>query len=845
MALLEARGAPKEHPLLAVSWRRDASEPYVNKVPHYTSCGKNSPSPPLHLFRGAEGRWQIAPEVGAGLAYAVANGPATHPNTVRAGEWLVPVAADGSNWQPAKDFVLKLESFGTEARPLLLEELGEDFFMRVRATKLVWFVDPKTGLAAHSGAKAAGSHNKPGVRYCPVCDACFSANNFQSQHIPNLHRPPAPSAPLCAADGFGGALVTWRTPQTTEMTTPVSFCIECSVGGGSWDNINEDTLNPESKVAVPAASLNIGKSYRFRVATHTVGSRGPFSTPSAPFVASATGIALPMPDGSDLASALGASLASAPFPTGGPPPVPTGGGNPPPPPAAQLSGPPPMRSRSNDQFTPPVSPPVDPPILGASPPAAIDDAAADAAADAEAFAVFAATTSGIPGVTAEALTAGSSEIDGNGRIMKRRLEDASADDLLDLAGPDGLTWSLEEMWEIMTSSSQEAKQGSSPSRSMLDSLDDDDGGGGKRARHADPTAGFFSTAASSTASETDTELHTGNWGAAGFDVTQFDSPEREDVFAAGLPEHARLSRTRSSDRGAAAVASGELDLSMIMHDFAKKPLAPNYREGSFSERSDIAMSSIDELSVRKEDIDEVAAAVPPTPSPDTVVPPPTPLAASKPKVVKKAALLNEEQRLSKLRAALSGVSAASRARQINAEVLKRVSGAGWTRELALLLTYATPASAEAAAATDAGVRKMLRAQRAMKTGKPPNGNATTVVVKIAKSASPRPLAAGLIVATALLLLLALVMGSLTGPLGGSSANEESVVISGAPSQCAVRSTGFLNSLMKRPASTPCVPECHFSWLRGCVPANEATAACSTRPHLIFGRALCRPSGLAS
>jgi len=106
-------------------------------------------------------------------------------------------------------------------------------------------------------------------------------------------------------------------------------------------------------------------------------------------------------------------------------------------------------------------------------------------------------------------------------------------------------------------------------------------------------------------------------------------------------------------------------------------------------------------------------------------------------------------------------------------------------------------------------------------------------------------AAGLIVATALLLLLALVMGSLTGPLGGSSANEESVVISGAPSQCAVRSTGFLNSLMKRPASTPCVPECHFSWLRGCVPANEATAACSTRPHLIFGRALCRPSGLAS
>ena len=123
MSGLTARGVPQQHPLLGVSWVRDEAEPYVNGVPHYVSKGKHSPNPPLHLFRGNEGRWQIAPGVRAGLAYAVANGPAAHPNTVRAGEWLVPVASDGSNWQPAKDFVLKVDGSGTEEQPLLLEEL--------------------------------------------------------------------------------------------------------------------------------------------------------------------------------------------------------------------------------------------------------------------------------------------------------------------------------------------------------------------------------------------------------------------------------------------------------------------------------------------------------------------------------------------------------------------------------------------------------------------------------------------------------------------------------------------------------------------------------------------------
>ena len=281
---LTARGAPAQHPLLSVSWVRDEAEPYVNGVPHYTSKGKHSPNPPLHLFRGGEGRWQIAPGVNAGLAYAVANGPAAHPNTVRAGEWLVPVASDGSNWQPAKDFVLRIDGSGTEDQPLLLEELGEDFFVRVRATKLVWFIDPKTGLPAHSGAKAAGSQNKPGVRYCPVCAACFSANNFQSQHIPNVHKPPAPSAPLCTHDGRGGAILSWQLGQPNSATDPVSFAVEASIDGGAWEAVNEDTLSPEARVCIPPSSLHPGKAYKFRIATHSLCIRGPFGPASAAFL---------------------------------------------------------------------------------------------------------------------------------------------------------------------------------------------------------------------------------------------------------------------------------------------------------------------------------------------------------------------------------------------------------------------------------------------------------------------------------------------------------------------------------------------------------------------------------
>merc|ERR1719240_2080330 len=95
--------------------------------------------------------------------------------------------------------------------PFHIEDIGADFFMRIRTTKLVWYVDPTTGEVVHSGAKNAGARARPGKRYCPLCCQCFSANNFVSQHLKNLHTPEAPSAPTVHADGDAGAVLSWTS----------------------------------------------------------------------------------------------------------------------------------------------------------------------------------------------------------------------------------------------------------------------------------------------------------------------------------------------------------------------------------------------------------------------------------------------------------------------------------------------------------------------------------------------------------------------------------------------------------------------------------------------------------
>merc|ERR1719473_2069462 len=102
-------------------------EPLVHGAVHYVSVGKGKgDNARLHLYYGRDGMWQIAPEVGARLAYAVARSSARHPNTIRAGEWLLPTPPDGE-WRPAPDFHLRHEGPNTEDRPFSLGDLGEDF----------------------------------------------------------------------------------------------------------------------------------------------------------------------------------------------------------------------------------------------------------------------------------------------------------------------------------------------------------------------------------------------------------------------------------------------------------------------------------------------------------------------------------------------------------------------------------------------------------------------------------------------------------------------------------------------------------------------------------------------
>ena len=104
--VLLSKGAPIEHGRLNTTWERDAAEPEVNGFPHFTNA-KGS----LHLFRTAEGLWEIAPEIDAGKAFAVARTAAAHPNTIKPGEWSLP---KGGGWAKASGFKVSTEGPNTE-----------------------------------------------------------------------------------------------------------------------------------------------------------------------------------------------------------------------------------------------------------------------------------------------------------------------------------------------------------------------------------------------------------------------------------------------------------------------------------------------------------------------------------------------------------------------------------------------------------------------------------------------------------------------------------------------------------------------------------------------------------
>ena len=78
----------------------------------------------------------------------------------------------------------------SKEEPLTIEQLGKYYFFK-KNIPIVYWINPISGEINHSGAKV-GKNNKPGKRWCPYCCKAFSANNFQSQHIRNLHTPYPP-----------------------------------------------------------------------------------------------------------------------------------------------------------------------------------------------------------------------------------------------------------------------------------------------------------------------------------------------------------------------------------------------------------------------------------------------------------------------------------------------------------------------------------------------------------------------------------------------------------------------------------------------------------------------------
>lgn len=97
-----------------------------------------------------------------------------HPLTIT-NEWTFLLNGSLQEW-PAFSFDVT-----SCALPYMLEDLGDDFFVRVKLYRIVQWIHPHSGQLEHSGAKKL--NGTLGRRWCPFCCAAYSANNFQSQHL--------------------------------------------------------------------------------------------------------------------------------------------------------------------------------------------------------------------------------------------------------------------------------------------------------------------------------------------------------------------------------------------------------------------------------------------------------------------------------------------------------------------------------------------------------------------------------------------------------------------------------------------------------------------------------------
>lgn len=132
------------------------------------------------ISRADDRTWTVVAADGSRVAEATTL--ALHPTTIVEGEWSV---KRRRAWHHHSMHFAHTPINTSPTRPISLDLLGRDFFMRHRTSSLIWYIDPTSGCTVHSGSKA--HEGKTGVRFCARCNLSISANNFVHQHMRKMH----------------------------------------------------------------------------------------------------------------------------------------------------------------------------------------------------------------------------------------------------------------------------------------------------------------------------------------------------------------------------------------------------------------------------------------------------------------------------------------------------------------------------------------------------------------------------------------------------------------------------------------------------------------------------------
>lgn len=805
--ILVSKGAPADHAKLNVEWQVDAAEPDVHDRPHFVNERGT-----LHLYHNTNGMWTIAPEVDAGIAYAIARSTALHPNTIRAGEWQLPGRTE---WMNCPSFKVAAEGPNTEEFPYDVHaDLGDDFFLRMRTTKVVWFRDPATNEVVHSGAKAAGNSKKLGKRYCPLCHQCFSANNFVSQHVKNMHTPPAPSTPMCYPDGKGGVHLVWRADDFPQMALPLSFFVQFSVDGGEkWSTGIEDTQSADTRAHISTLSPHL--TYIFKVGANGIAAHGRLSEPSLPFSPDAENsppqallpprqerqITAQLPTLPTVSAVSPGARATLPSPTG-----------------MQQAPPPMVEMTMVEAIAAPVGNSIGyepgipvvqghlPPNLEAKPLQQHSDAAVCAPQSPPLTPMSAESASNEGGGGGHKRGRGDDELSAVSRVptaAPRRVGDPCDETLASI----DLMWSLDDLCREALSAEDEGAKAferffGSAKRSRLASSD------GNMACNTDEFMEFLfgSLNGGGLESQPKASVIMGGTGSQpNYRILPGESaalcPDtRGDVLA----EHSHNALLAEASRDASL---RRLDEAASSHRSSFRPA--NERSHSKAAAAQPVLSSPirgaprghGELS--KEEIQEES---------------------------KKASLAQRIKRLTRLRLALTSAPAAAKERLLTPHFLAAIGTApNARREFALLMSHAPASAVQAAAAENIMVEHAIEARR---SGRPlPRGVGSFNLKQRLKHVRNRATAATkppLLLRAAVGVCAAVVIAAVL-PL----------VAFAAPDQWPHVASRLL--VIFQPSSPQPLPQCHWSWSAGCVPSNEATVSCQLA--LLNPGQLCQPHSI--